>query len=48
MESSVYFKICEEWEKVPITKVVPNCIFYLQEIFWILIPFLAIFPHTKN
>jgi hypothetical protein len=29
----VYFKIREVWEEVPIIKIVPNCIFYLQDFF---------------
>jgi hypothetical protein len=43
IESLVYFIILEVWEKVPITKVAPDCIFYLQECFRILKTFLAIF-----
>jgi hypothetical protein len=43
MESSAYFKIHEVWEEVPITKVVPNCIFYLQQFFRFLFPFHLFF-----
>jgi hypothetical protein len=43
MESLVYFKIHEVWEKVPITKVAPNHIFSLQEFSRVFITLLSIF-----
>jgi hypothetical protein len=47
-KSSVYFKIRGDLEQVPIKKVFPNCILYLQEFFQIFILFLDIFPEPKT
>jgi hypothetical protein len=44
LESFEYFKICEVWEKVSITKVVPNISIYLHNFSWDFTILLAIFP----
>jgi hypothetical protein len=48
LDSLEQFKIRGELEEVSIMKSVPNWIFYLHDFFWILIPFIAIFPMQKT